>query len=436
MKHNDITDETPCSGPVDLWSQADRRGFLQAGMGGFLSLFFAQWLGSAQGVAAQAKGVRPKSCILLWMNGGPSHLETFDPKPGTPTRGSASAIKTRAAGIQIAAGFAQVAEVADKMAIVRGMTSKEGSHQRAQYLMHTGYAPNPTIAHPSLGAWVNKELGAASAELPNFVSISGPSMGAGFLGVQYAPFVVQNPNQSPQNIAYARNVNAERFDTRMNGLNFLEQGFQNETQDNKVKGHREVYGKAVRMMRSPRLKAFDIKEEPTAVQQAYGNSNFGRGCLMARRLVESGVRFVEVVQDGWDTHNDNFNRTGKLIANVDPAMATLIKDLAERDMLDSTLILWMGEFGRTPRINANEGRDHYPQAWNMALAGGGVRAGIAYGATDETGAKVVDKPILVPDLFATVATLLGMKPDKSLVSPIGRPIAITEKGKVVQELIA
>jgi len=261
-------------------------------------------------------------------------------------------------------------------------------------------------------------------------------MGAGFLGVQYAPFVVQNPNQSPQNIAYARNVTADRFDTRMSGLNYLEQGFHTETQDNKVKGHREVYGKAVRMMRSPRLKAFEIKEEPSAVQQAYGSSNFGKGCLMARRLVESGVRFVEVVQDGWDTHNDNFNRTNKLLANVDPAMATLIKDLEQRNLLESTLIIWMGEFGRTPRINGNEGRDHYPQAWNVALAGGGVRAGVVYGATDETGAKVVDKPVLVPDLFATVSTLLGMKPDKTLMTNVGRPISLTEKGKPIMELIA
>jgi len=432
MRHNNEVSEGICPGHIDT----DRRSFLQAGMGGFLSLFFAQWLGSAQGALAQAKGTRPKSCILLWMNGGPSHLETFDPKPGTTTGGSTRAIKTRIPGIELAAGFPQLAEVTDKMAILRGMTSKEGNHQRAQYLLHTGYAPNPTITHPSLGAWVNAELGVTSAELPNFVSISGPSMGAGFLGVQYAPFVVQNPNQSPQNIAYARNVTADRFDTRMSGLNYLEQGFHTETQDNKVKGHREVYGKAVRMMRSPRLKAFEIKEEPSAVQQAYGSSNFGKGCLMARRLVESGVRFVEVVQDGWDTHNDNFNRTNKLLANVDPAMATLIKDLEQRNLLESTLIIWMGEFGRTPRINGNEGRDHYPQAWNVALAGGGVRAGVVYGATDETGAKVVDKPVLVPDLFATVSTLLGMKPDKTLMTNVGRPISLTEKGKPIMELIA
>ena len=433
---NNLSQESPvCPGPIDLWSP-NRRGFMQAGMGGFLSLFFAEWLGATNRADAQTtpKNSRPKSCILLWMNGGPSHLETFDPKPGTATGGSTTAIKTRVPGLEIAAGFPQVAEVADRLAILRGMTSKEGNHQRAQYLMHTGYAPNPTIIHPSLGAWVNEELGATNADLPNFVSINGPSLGAGFLGVQYAPFVIQNPNQSPQNIAYARNVTAERFDMRQNGLNFLEQGFQNETQDAKVKGHREVYSKAVRMMHSPHLKAFDVKDEPMALQQAYGNTNFGKGCLMARRLIESGVRFVEVVQDGWDTHKDNFNRTTKILSGVDPAMATLIKDLAERSLLDSTLVIWMGEFGRTPRINANEGRDHYPQAWNVALAGGGVRPGV-YGATNETGEKVVDKPILVPDLFATVATLLGMKPAKTFTSPIGRPISLTEKGSVMPELV-
>jgi uncharacterized protein (DUF1501 family) len=406
------------------------------GLGGLLGLLIDQWLTPEQAMAQGKKPAKPKSCILLWMNGGPSHLETFDPKPGTSTGGSTKSIKTNVPGIEIAEGFQQVAEIASELAILRGLTSKEGNHQRAQYLLHTGYAPNPTITHPSLGSWVNMELGTPKADLPNFVSISGPSIGAGFLGVQYAPFVVQNPSQPPQNINYARNVTTERFDMRRNALNQLENQFLNETGDPKVKGRQEVYSKAIRMMRSPNLKAFDLSTEPDAVKAAYGENNFGKGCLIARRLVESGVRFVEVVQDGWDTHQDGFNRTKKLLGNVDPAMATLIKDLKQRDMLDNTLVIWMGEFGRTPKINGNEGRDHYPQAWNAALAGGGVRKGIVYGATDEAGAKVVDKPTQVPDLFATIATLLGMSPSKTMMTPVGRPISLTEKGTPVRDLIA
>jgi len=192
----------------------------------------------------------------------------------------------------------------------------------------------------------------------------------------------------------------------------------------------------VKMMHSPKLKAFDLTGESETVKAAYGDTNFGRGCLMARRLVESGVKFVEVVLDGWDTHQDNFGRVSMLSGTFDPAMALLIKELDERKMLDSTLVVWMGEFGRTPRINGNDGRDHYPQAWNAVLAGGGVRGGYVHGQTDSEGTKVVDKQVIVPDFFATIATLLGMDPSKSFMTPIGRPIAITEKGTAVKELIA
>jgi hypothetical protein len=319
---------------------------------------------------------------------------------------------------------------------VRGMSSKEGNHQRAQYLMHTGYAPNPTITHPSLGGWVSEEMGDPKFDLPSFVSISGPSLSAGFLGVQNGPFVVQTPGQPVQNIAYAQNVNVGRFDARQQALAMLEDDFAKQTGDIKVTGRDSVYEKAVRLMKSPRLKAFDLAEEPDAVKAAYGDSNFGRGCLMARRLVESGVKFVEVVLDGWDTHQDNFNRVTKQLNAVDPAMATLIKELDQRHLLDSTLVIWMGEFGRTPKINGNEGRDHFPGAWSAVLAGGGVRGGQVYGQTDETGTRVVDKQVIVPDLFATISTALGMNPAKSFMTPVGRPIAITEKGKPVADLLA
>ena len=427
-----------CPGPVDSFASAmGRREFVKVGLGGMLSLMLAGWLNlrPGQALSAPAPGKKPKACILLWMNGGPSHLDTWDPKPGAMTGGPFKAINTRQQGVQICEHLPQVADVADKLAIVRGMTSKEGNHQRAQYLMHTGYAPNPTITHPSLGGWVCEEMSDPKFDLPSFVSISGPSMSAGFLGVQNGPFVVQAPGQPLQNIAYAQNVNVGRFETRQQALGMLENDFAKQTGDIKVTGRDSVYEKAVKMMHSPRLKAFDIADEPEAVKAAYGDTNFGRGCMMARRLVESGVKFVEVVLDQWDTHQDNFNRVTKQLNAVDPAMATLIKDLDERHLLDSTLVIWMGEFGRTPKINPNEGRDHYPGAWSMAMAGGGIRGGQVYGQTDETGAKVVDKQVIVPDLFATIATTLGMNPAKSFMTPVGRPIAITEKGTPIKELL-
>jgi uncharacterized protein (DUF1501 family) len=427
-----------CPGPVDLFtSMVDRRGFLKVGMGGILSLLMAQWLDPRTALAqtAGAGRAKPRSCILLWMNGGPSHIDTFDPKPGAATGGRFKAIRTRASGVEICEHLPNVADVADRMAIIRSMTSREGNHQRAQYLMHTGYAPNPTLAHPSLGSYVSAELGDPNFDLPNFVSISGPSIGAGFLGVQYGPYVVQNPGQPLQNVSYPRNVNTGRFLQRQQALEMMERDFAARTGDVKVSGRRAVYAKAIRMMQSPRLKAFDLTEEPAAVKAAYGDTNFGRGCLMARRLVESGVRFVEVVQDGWDTHQDNFGRTERLLKQVDPAMATLIRELDERRLLDTTLVIWMGEFGRTPRINSNDGRDHYPQAWSAVLAGGGARRGVAYGQTDAEGARVADKPVTVPDFFATLATLLGMDPRKSFMTPVGRPISITDSGTPVRDLM-
>lgn len=424
-----------CPGPVDLFTtEISRRGALKVGMGGLLSLVFAQWLDPR--FASAAPKPRAKSCILLWMNGGPSHIDTWDPKPGAATGGPFKAIKTSAPGIEICEHLPQTAGQAHHLAIIRSMTSREGNHQRAQYLMHTGYAPNPTVTHPSLGGWVSEELGDRSFDLPNFVSISGPSIGAGFLGVQYGPYVIQTPGQPLQNMAYAANVDAGRFDRRQEALHALEQQFGTETDDSKVTGRQAVYAKAVRLMRSPKLKAFDLNDEPEAVKAAYGDNNFGRGCLMARRLVEAGVKFIEVVQDGWDTHNDNFGRTTRLMGMVDPGMASLLKDLNDRKLLESTLVICMGEFGRTPRINGREGRDHYPGAWSGVLAGGGVRGGIAYGQTDAEGARVVDKPVAVPDLFATISALLGMDPGKTFMTPIGRPISITEKGSPIPDLIA
>ena len=426
-----------CPGPVDLWTTTlDRRGFMKVGVGGMFSVLMAQWLDPRAAFAQGKAAPKAKNCILLWMNGGPSHMDTFDPHPGTTNGGPFKAIKTRTSGMEICEHLPGLADQAHQLSVIRSMTSKEGNHQRAQYLMHTGYPPTGSVTHPSLGAWVSEELGNPAFDLPNFVSISGPSIGAAFLGVQHGPFVVQNPAQPPQNIAYARNVNIGRFQERSAALDMMEQQFAEETGDIKVKGRRAVYAKAAKMMHSPKLKAFDLSDEPAAVKAAYGDTNFGRGCLMARRLVETGVKFVEVVLDGWDTHQDNFNRTTKLMGTFDPAMSTLIKELDERKMLDSTLVIWMGEFGRTPRINPNEGRDHFPQAWNAVIAGGGARGGYVHGATDADGMKVVDKPVLVPDFFATVSTLLGMDPSKSFMTPVGRPIAITEKGKAVRELMA
>jgi hypothetical protein len=423
-----------CTGPS---LSIGRRSFIGGGLGAALSAAIPAWQSKAAEQAATAgQKAAAKACILLWMNGGPSHIDTFDPKPGTKTGGEFKAIDTRLKGVKFAEHLPTVAEQADKLAVIRSMTTKEGNHDRAGYLMHTGYAPSTTLQHPSLGAWVSHELGDEAAELPNFVSIRGPSVGAGFLGVQHGPFSIQKPGEGVRNLPLAKDVDAARFSRRLDALAALQANFRAETGRREIASHDIVYQKAVRLMRSPLAKAFEIKQEPEAIQKKYGESDFGRGCLMARRLIESGVKFIEVTLDGWDTHVDNFSGVRNLCRDLDPGMSSLLADLAERKLLDDTLVIWMGEFGRTPTINPAHGRDHYPAAWSAALAGGGSRGGIAYGSTDGDGAKVASNPVTVPDLFATIATLLGIDPKREEMSPVGRPIAVSDNGQPIQSLIA
>lgn len=415
-----------------------RRRFLSIGAASFFGLLVAETLRSREARAdtAPAPPAPATACIVLWLNGGPSHLDTFDPKPGTTNGGPFKAIKTRAAGMQLSQHLPLLAEQANHVALVRGMTSKEGSHQRARYLMHTGYAPNPTVVHPALGAWVSNKLGDPHSDLPEFVSIGGPSAGGGILGVQNGPFVVLQPGAPPQNVNHAPGVGDARFERRRAGLDLLEQRFETETGDVKVEGRRQVYAKAERMMASPHIKAFDLSSEPALAQKAYGDSDFGRGCMTARRLLEAGVKYVEVQLDGWDTHKDNFTRTKTLMGQLDPALSGLLRDLDQRKMLGRTLVVCLGEFGRTPKINGNDGRDHYPGAWSALLAGGGIRGGYIHGQTSEDGSSVVSGSVVVPNLFATVAAQLGLNPDASAMSPIGRPIGVTDNGTPIKELVA
>jgi len=412
----------------------DRRRLLQAGMGGLGAWLAGRWFSAPEASAAEVKP-GADACIVLWMGGGPSHVDTFDPKPGTKEGGPFRAIKTSAKGVSISEHLPRVAAEAHRLAILRGMTSREGSHERARQLAHTGHVPNPTVDHPALGAWVSKKRGDPKAALPAFVSLGGPSAGGGFFGRGHGPFVVREPGRPPEDMAYGPGVSATRFDRRRAALAALEDSFEKETHSAAVSERRVVFDQAVRMMRSPAAAAFDVSSEPLAVREAYGDTAFGRGCLAARRLVEAGVRFVEVTLDGWDTHDDNFERTKRQMGVLDPAMSTLIRDLAERGKLDRTLVVWMGEFGRTPRLNGRGGRDHHPAAWSAVLAGGGVRGGITLGATDLIGEKVVERPVPVADLFATITTAMGLDPLETVNSPGGRPITLTDGGQVVREIL-
>jgi uncharacterized protein (DUF1501 family) len=371
------------------------------------------------------------SMILLFMQGGPSQFETFDPKPGTDNGGPTQAIATAVPGIEIAAGWEQTARQMQDIALIRSMTNKEGSHPRAVYQMHTGYAPTGTVKHPSLGACIAKEIAPADQDLPSVVSV-GPTIGSGFLGVDYEPFVVNNPGQLPQNVGSP--VPTPRFERRLGLLNKLEGDFSERGGENVVADHKLLYEKTARLVLSPDVKAFDLGTEPADLRARYGDTPFGRGCLLARRLVEAGVTFVEVTLNGWDTHDNNFERVKQLAGQTDPAFATLIADLKERGRLDKTLVVWTGEFGRTPRINPRTGRDHYPRAFNAAIAGGGVRGGQVIGSSTKDGLAIDKDPTSVADLFASICKSMQVNPAKENLSPLGRPLKIVDGGKAIAPL--
>jgi hypothetical protein len=411
-----------------------RRYAMRFGTSAVFGALASRYVWPSAASAAHAPPPRAHACILLWLNGGPSHIDTFDPKSG-PTAGPFKAIKTRVPGVLLGEHLPHLAERADKLALVRGMHSAEGNHVRAQYYVHTGYAPNPTVVHPSLGGWTCARAGNPQADLPAFVSIGGPSFGAGFLGVQNGPFVLDKAGAPPADVTLPPGVERVRFDRRREALDTLEDRFARSTGEAKVTGRRSVYAKAIRLMQAPGLAAFDLSGETEATLHAYGDSDFGRGCLAARRLVERGVKFVEVVIDGWDTHQNNFDRVKALSTTLDGAFAALLDDLAARRLLGSTLVACMGEFGRTPHVNANDGRDHWPQAWSAALAGGGVRGAVTHGATSDDGSNVVRDPTAVPDLLATMATLLGLDPDDTEITPAGRPVSLTNGGRPIRAIL-
>jgi hypothetical protein len=414
-----------------------RRHFLQtiglsaagAAISAGIPITFTDWM------ALHADDLRKRqmACILLWMAGGPSQLETFDPKPGTDHGGETRVIQTAVPGISIAEGWDETARAMKDIALIRSMTNKEGNHQRATYQLHTGYVPSATIKHPNLGCSIVSELGESKFDLPHIVSIGGPTIGAGFLGAALEPFVVQNAEKPPENTQ--PRVGPDRFRRRIGLLDRLEgAAFERTGGADRVKDHRALYHQTAKMILSPNMKAFNLEEEPAPVRDAYGRTPFGQGCILARRLVQSGVTFVEVRSNGWDTHQQNHEKVGKLANQVDPAFAALIFDLKRHGMLDNTLVVWMGEFGRTPKINPSAGRDHFPKVFNVALAGGGVKGGQVIGSSNTDGSDVKDHPVGVPDLLASLCHTLKVDATKEMISPIGRPIKVVDGGKPVSAL--
>jgi hypothetical protein len=414
-----------------------RRDFFKLSAAGVTTSSLSGWLGVLASRAA-ASGTKHKSCILLWMDGGPSHKDTFDMKPDTKDGGEFKPIATSVPGIQISEHFPKLAQLMEHAAILRGMTTGEGAHGRARYYMHTGYKEGQGgLTYPCLGSIASAEIGRSDSPMPNFVAV-GRSFGAGFLGTRHQPLVVLDPAKGVENLHPL--VTPKQFEERFGLLEEMEQGFLRTYKAPSAGAHETTYQRAVQLMQSKEAKAFDLSLEPAAGRQPYGEGRFAQGCLLARRLVEVGMPFVEVNLGGWDTHQNNFDRVKQLSAQVDPAMSALITDLKDRGLLDSTLVIWMGEFGRTPRINtrgAKPGRDHYPRAWSTVLVGGGIKGGQVVGRTDKEGGTVEERPISAIDFMATVCKILGIDYTKMNDTSIGRPVRIVEKGaNPIQELFA
>jgi hypothetical protein len=432
-------------------TQLTRREWLKLSAAGVIGWSVSGWLGRlAADTAADPK--RKRSCILLWMSGGPSQMDTFDLKPGTDNGGPFKEIETNVPGVKFSEHLPRLAKHADQLALVRSMTSKEGEHGLATYFAHTGYAARGPIQYPTLGSVVAKEAGGGDGDLPDFVSVApfrtfSPAAHApGFLGPRFAPLMVGDRGTSflplpdgaagekalqVENLTRHEGVGPERFDARLKLARELQQDFVAGRPGAVTRSHETAYDRAARLMRTDAAKAFDLDDEKDAVRDGYGRNLFGQGCLLARRLVERGVPFVEVSLGGpggvgWDTHVNNFDAVKELSGILDPAWAALLDDLKERGLLDHTLIVWMGEFGRTPKINGDKGRDHYPQAWSAVLAGGPVKGGQVVGKTSKDGTAVEERPVSVPDLLATVCKALGIDPGARNESNTGRPITLVE----------
>lgn len=413
-----------------------RRHFMSHMAGASAMVAPSLMMGNAIQANAQDLQQRGKSCILLWMGGGPSTMDLWDLKPGANTGGPFRPISTKG-DVQISEHLPKIAQVMDNLSVVRSMSTREADHDRGRYYMHTGYVPNPDIEHPSYGSVIAHEtIGQRpTLEIPPFVSVGGGSVGPGFLGMSWAPFTVSS-NGQVRNLGMS-GWGDETMQSRMGMLQMIEKGFIDQNRGQAAVDHAKILDKTVKLMTSEQMKAFKVMEEPQAMKELYGENNFGRGCMLARRLVEAGVPFVEVDLGGWDNHQDIFNTLqNQRLPVMDQAMSALVSDLKQRGLLESTTIVWMGEFSRTPRINGNTGRDHWARSWSVVAGGGGIKGGQAIGQTSSDGTAVETEPYSSEDLMATICRAMGISLETTFTSKNGRPMKIANGGKIIKELLA
>jgi hypothetical protein len=407
-----------------------RRTFLKTGLTALLGLSMLDMLQlRAFGSPVRKRKNGPTSCILLFMAGGPSHLDTWDPKPsaGLDYTGPFKPIPTNVDGIQVCEHLPRLATMADRYSLIRSVRSGENSHERGQHYLQTGYEPLPTMEFPSIGAVVGKERG-GNAVLPPYILINQriDGQGPGYLGEQLAPFFAGEPGRPDYRLPDGQSMDTD-FERQTRRKALLQAIDTLDRDQERVKTMDEYYRRAMGLMESPEAReAFEISKEPSALRDGYGRDSLGQSCLLARRLVEAGVPFVTVTQPGWDTHSNNFNlMQNNLLPSLDRSLSQLLTDIHDRDMLDSTLVVVMGEFGRTPRINAASGRDHWADAWSVLMAGGGVKGGLVHGRTDDRGEKVVQDPVTPENLSATILAAMDIDYTKYYETPSGRPIRLS-----------
>lgn len=387
--------------------------------------------GAAEPVPSGVGG-KAKAVIYLYMAGGMTHIDTWDPKTG-PTKGPQDPIKTNG-GFELGGYMTEMAKVADKITVVRSMSSKTGVHEAGTYIMHTGYDPRGTIVHPTLGSWAQHFLGRSHKTLPSSVVIGAGDANSGFFPPALAPVPISNPDAGLQNSRST--VGEDTFKKRLSLMNEFDSSFRNKFKSDDVKAYTEFYDETMNLLKSDDLNAFNLTQVDSATRELYGNGGFSRGCMLASRLVQHGVRFVEVRLGGWDMHNQIDTAMGRTGSEMDRGFAALIKDLKNKGLLDSTLIVMGSEFGRTPMINENSGRDHYPKVFSTVFAGGGIKGGYVYGASDKDGREVADKQVTVQDFIATIGAAMGLPISEVVMSPSGRPFTVGDKGTAITDIFA
>ncbi len=418
----------------------DRRTLLRRTAQATLGVTLFPNLDRAVEAAQVINAGRAKRVIYLFMGGAMSHIDTFDVKPGHPNQGSTQVISTNVPGCQLGQHLPTLAANFDKLAVIRSMNTQTGDHEAGEYLMRTSYDAIATERHPSLGPWMQKLLGRKNKSLPDSVMISPPAKhpGAGFLDPSFSPLPIGDPNRGLENTKSPEYLTDSSFETRMELINLFDKKFRSKFKDKQVDAYADLYVEASTLLSSGELIAFDLNKEKADVRDRYGRDPFGQGCLLARRLIEKNVRCVEVNCGGWDMHSAmyDYNALPKVAGQLDKAMGNLIQDLSASGLLSETLIVLTTEFGRSPELNYNAGRDHHPAAFSAVLAGAGIKTGQFYGRSDAAGHSVESDGVTPADLNATIATALGLPRELEVFSPTGRPFKVSHDGKPISALLA